>query len=82
MDDQGFLNSLFEDGNGYRVSRDLDGAIFAPVDGTEDALVCFQSVAERIIANDGLGYSVVHRLTHHDSGYAENYIDRLVIKTR
>jgi hypothetical protein len=74
-----FLNELLAGGPDYRVSPNLGGAIFAPADHSEDAPIRFQSVANRIIANDGLGYSVSNRLTHRDSGYAEYYIDRMVI---
>jgi hypothetical protein len=82
MSDESFLKALLAGGDDYRVSPDLGGAIFAPSDSSDEALIRFQSVANRIIANEGLGYSVVHHLIHRDSGYAENYIDRLVINTR
>lgn len=76
-----FLRDILSGGPDYRVSPNLGGAVFAPADHSEAALIAFQDVADRILANDGLGYSVVHRLIHRDSGYAENYIDRLVINT-
>ena len=82
MVDRNFLSDLLAGGPDYRVSPDLGGAIFAPSENSEDALVKFQAVVSRIIAHEGLGFVVVHRLTHRDSGYAENYIDRLVINTR
>jgi hypothetical protein len=82
MSDASFLKALLAGGNDYRASPDLGGTIFAPADSTDEALIRFQAVANSILANEGLGYSVVHRLTHRDSGYAENYIDRLAINTR
>lgn len=77
-----FVKDILSGGPDYRVSADLGGAMFAPADHSEAALIAFQTVADRILANDGLGYTVVRRLIHRDSGYAENHIDRLIINTR
>lgn len=74
-----FLDSLLAGGPDYRVVPDLGGAVFGPVDGSEDALKRFGAVADKLIANDGLGYRLVHRLTHRSSDHAESYIDRIVI---
>lgn len=77
-----FLDDLLAGGPDYRVTPDLGGAVFGPVDETEDALRRFQAIADKIKANDGLGYSVVDRLTHRTSEYSEAFIDRMVINTR
>ncbi len=73
------LNDLLAGGPDHRATADIGGAIFAPADDTKEALARFQTIADSIIANDGIGYSVVHRLIHRSSEYAENYIDRLVV---
>jgi hypothetical protein len=77
-----FLDDILADGSDYSVASDLGGAVFGPINDTEDALRRFQAVAARIRANDGLGYSMVHRLTHRTSDYSEGFIDRMVINTR
>ena len=64
-------------GPDYKVSVDIGGAIFSPLDGSPSGLEKFQPVAVRIIANDGLGYSVRNR--HRSSDHAAGYIDLLVI---
>ena len=74
-----FLDDLLAGGPDYRVTLDIGGAIFGPAEDSEKALERFQSVADRIVANDGLGYRVVERLIHRTSDYAQSYIDRLVI---
>jgi hypothetical protein len=74
-----FFDELLAGGPDYRVSPDIGGAIFGPADGSEDALKRFQAVTEKIIANDGLGYRVVHRLIHRSSDNPGDYIDRMVI---
>ncbi|QIG81553.1 hypothetical protein [Stakelama tenebrarum] len=74
-----FLDDLLAGGPDYRVARDIGGAIFGPAEDSEEALERFQSVVDRIVANDGLGYRVVKRLIHRTSDYAQNSIDRLVI---
>lgn len=73
------LDDLLAGGPDHRATADIGGAIFAPVDDSREALARFQVVADRIIANDGLGYSVIHRLVHRTSEYAGDYIDRLVV---
>ncbi len=74
-----FLEDLLAGGPDYRVVLDIGGAVFSPADDTEGATERFQTVAERIRANDGLGYRLIDRLTHESSEYAQSYIDRLVI---
>lgn len=76
-----FLEEMLVGSDDDRVSPDLGGATFAPVDGSSDALQRFQSIAERIEANDGMGYNVVHRLTHRSSDHRASPIDRIVINT-
>jgi hypothetical protein len=77
-----FLNALLAGGPDYRVSPDLGGAVFGPIDNSDEALRRFQAIAEKIRANDGLGYTVVRRLTHRASDRSEGFIDRMVINTR
>lgn len=72
-----FVDELMSGDGDYRVSRDIGGAIFSATSDSEDALGKFQPVAQRIIANNGLGYHV--KLTHRSSDHAANYIDRIVI---
>lgn len=76
-----FLEELLTGGDDYRVNPDLGGAIFAPVDDSDDALRRFQPIAGRIKANDGLGYDVIHRLIHRSSDNRDSLIDRIVINT-
>lgn len=73
------LDDLLAGGPDHRATADIGGAIFAPVDDSKEALARFQTVTDRIIANDGMGYSVVRRLIHRSSEYAGDYIDRLAI---
>lgn len=75
-----FLEGLLVGGPNYRVTLDIGGAVFAPPDGSTEALENFQSVANKIHANDGLGYNVQHRLTHKSADYGVNLIDRMIIK--
>lgn len=74
-----FLDDLLAGGSDYRVVLDIGGAVFGPVDDSEEAMKRFQTVANRIRANDGLGYRLVERLTYKSSEYAQSYIDHLVI---
>jgi len=74
-----FLYELLAGGPDYRVTPDIDGALIAPTDGSDDALKKFQTVVDRITANDGAGYRVVKRLTHRNSDHAAGYVDRMVI---
>lgn len=77
--DMSVLDDLLAGSPNYRVSPDIGGAVFGPVSDTIEALERFQSIADRISANDGMGYRVVHRLTHRTSEYATDYVDRMVI---
>jgi hypothetical protein len=74
-----FLQNLLSGGPDYRVTLDIGGAVFAPAGDTGEALQNFQSVAEKIKANDGLGYRVIERLIHRSNTHAHNHIDLLVI---
>lgn len=76
-----FLADLLAGGEDYQVIPDLGGAMFAPVDGSDEALRRFQPIAQRIEANDGLGYEVIHRLTHRSSDLRDSPIDRILIST-
>ena len=76
----GFLDDLLAGGPDYRVSRDLGGAVFAPTGDTQAERAAFQAVAQRIIANEGLGYRV--RLGHRNSDDASGYYDRIIINIR
>ena len=76
-----FLDTLLAGGPDYLVTPDLGGAVFGPADDSDEALRRFQATAGKITANDGLGYSVVHRLTHRTSDHSEAFIDRMVINT-
>ncbi len=74
-----FVDELLAGGEDYRVTSDLGGAVFSSVDDSDDALRRFQPIADRVEANDGLGYDVVHRLTHRSSDHRDSPIDRIVI---
>jgi hypothetical protein len=74
-----FVKELLFGGDDYRVTSDIGGAVFAPSDGSEAALNRFQTIAERILANDGYGYTVVKRLIHPSSDHSGSPIDRIVI---
>jgi hypothetical protein len=77
-----FLTTLLAGGADYRVTPDLGGAVFGPVDDSDEALRRFERIAGMITANDGRGYTVVRRLTHRTSDRSEDLIDRMVINTR
>ena len=72
-----FLDDLLAGGPDYRVTVDLGGAVFAPIDSSNEATRKFQSVADRIIANEGMGYRI--HLIHRDSDYGLNEVDRITI---
>jgi hypothetical protein len=74
-----WIQELLNGSDDHRATSDLGGAIFAPVDGSDDALVRFQKVANQILANDGLGYTVVNRLIHRSRDHATSPIDRIVV---
>lgn len=74
-----FLRDLLAGGPDHRVIADIGGALIAPSDGSDDALLRFQSVVDQLVANDGAGYRVVKRLTHRSSDHAAGYVDRMVI---
>ena len=74
-----FLRDLLAGGPDHRVIPDIGGALIAPSDSSDDALSRFQSIVDRIVANDGAGYRVVNRLTHRSSDHAAEYVDRMVI---
>lgn len=75
-----FLENLMAGGSDYRVTTDLGGAVFAPAVDGEDGLRRFAAVADKIIANDGLGYSV--HLTHKNSDHGYGWVDRIIINFR
>lgn len=74
-----FVDELLAGGRDYRVTGDLGGAVFAPINDTYAALEQFQRITSLIEANDGLGYDVVHRLTHQSSDHGSALTDRMVI---
>ena len=76
----GFLDDLLDGGPDYRVSLDLGGAIFGPAGDSQAERAAFHAVAQRIIANDGLGYQVKRK--HRSSDRADGYYDLIVINTR
>lgn len=73
----GFLDDLLVGGPDYRVSLDLGGAVFGPIGDSAAERAAFHAVAQRIIANDGLGYRV--KLKHRSSDRADGYHDRIMI---
>lgn len=73
------IDQLLAGGPDHRATADLGGAIFGPVDDSEDALLRFQSIADRLIANDGLGYKIIPRGIHKTREYSGNHVDRVVI---
>lgn len=73
------LEELLAGSKDHRATPNLGGAIFGPVDGSDDALMRFQKVAALIISNDDLGYAVVQRLVHSSSDHSGSPIDRIVI---
>lgn len=72
-----FLKDLLAGGPDHRVVADLGGAVLASTEDTPEARAAFHAVAERVIANDGLGYSV--RLRHRSSDDAAGHYDRVII---
>ena len=73
------LRELLAGSDDHRSAPDLGGAIFSPVNDSDEALLRFQKIVERIQANDGFGYTIVHRLTHRSSDHGAGFIDRMVI---
>jgi hypothetical protein len=73
------LQEFLKGGPDHRVAPDVGGAIFTPVDDSDEALRRFQTIAQRIEANDGFGYDVIHRLTHRSSDLRDSPIERIVI---
>lgn len=73
-----FLQELIKGGPSFTAKVDNGGIIVAPVGDDEEALIAFQSIAERIIEQAGNGF-FLHPLPHRTSDYATDYYDRVII---
>lgn len=74
-----FIDEILAGSEAHRATRNLGGAIFSPLNDTDDAIHRFQFFAQRVLANDGSGYDVLHRQTHQSSDHRDSPIDRIVI---
>lgn len=74
-----FVEEILAGSETHRATLNLGGAVLSPINDSDDATSRFQFQAQRILANDGLGYDVVHRLTRQSSDHRDSPIERIVI---
>lgn len=61
-----FLDDLLAGGPGYVVERTEGGASVKPISRSDADLIAFQPVADRVVRNNGDGYSIYNELRSSD----------------
>ncbi|MFZ2996986.1 hypothetical protein [Sphingobium sp.] len=72
-----YLDDLIENGTGFQVRRSAGHASFRPTGGSDAEMDAFQTVARKLIRNDGDEYRVAN--TRRTSDRAQDMFDTVIV---